>query len=444
MIDARAYSDDPAVVIERETWSGAELLRRAAGAGAWLDKLGATAHTPVAALLDSSANALALLIACAATRRPLAPLGTRLTPSELATAVQHLDPSVIVADAHYAGIPLGRPMLPLGPFEPADAPLPAVEADDVALILHTSATTGAPKAVAWRQGPLAARVRAYEGLLDMQPGDVQATGAPFHHSAGGGMSIVALALGAAVAPISRFGVEAFRRLEGITHVVAVPTMVEILLAAGALPATRMLHYGGAPMRAATLRRIRDELPETALLQTYGQTEGTPLACLTPEDHEREEMLTTVGRAAPGVELRIEDGEVCARAAHQFAPGEDGWLRTGDIGTLGPDGALTLVGRTHDRIVCGGENVYPTEVENVLMQHTGVRDVAVAGMPDATYGEVVAAFVVGDAGEGELRAFAAERLASFKVPTRWSFGQALPRNAAGKVLRTELITRSWDP
>ena len=160
------------------------------------------------------------------------------------------------------------------------------------------------------------------------------------------------------------------------------------------------------------------------------------------------LLNSVGRAAPGVEVVIADpdehgvGEVVARAAHLFKPDADGWLRTGDLGRLDDEGYLYLSGRRGDKIIRGGENIYPIEVETVLAQHPDVAEVCVFGVPDRKWGEVVAAAVVirGEAAVDfdALGAFARERLAGFKVPTHWQQATALPRNATGKVLRRDLI------
>jgi acyl-CoA synthetase (AMP-forming)/AMP-acid ligase II len=424
------------------SWSFAELAERAGAAAAWLDSLGCAPGEPVPALLDASPDAFALVLAGAATRRPLAPLNPRLTAPELSACLAAIGARLVVAEQAYATTLAVEQVAVVEPFGRADAlDASRVSAADVALVLHTSGTTGAPRAVPWRQDRLAARVRAYASVLELGPGDVHMTAAPFHHSAGVGMSVVALALGARVLPMPRFNVDAWRAglEQGATHAVVVPAMIETLLQQGALNANalKMLHYGGGPMRASTSRTLRGKV---ALLQTYGQTEGTPITCLLPSDHEDDDALATVGRAAPGVELEVRDGEVCARAEHMFAPDADGWLRTGDIGRLDADGFLTLTGRANERIVRGGENVYPAEVEAVIASHPSVADVAVVGAPDDRLGEEVVAYIVARGAPPpieELRTFARARLAGFKVPARWTFVDAVPRNAAGKVLRSAL-------
>jgi malonyl-CoA/methylmalonyl-CoA synthetase len=190
-----------------------------------------------------------------------------------------------------------------------------------------------------------------------------------------------------------------------------------------------------------------------VLERYGMTE-TGMNVSNPYDGER--RPGTVGFPLPGVELRLapENGEVLLRGPNVFggywgrpeataaAFTDDGWFRTGDIGEHDADGYLRLVGRARDLIITGGLNVYPREVEDVLLEHPAVGEVAVAGVPDEEWGEIVAAWVVPAASaeppvEDELAGFAAERLARFKCPRRVVVVDTLPRNALGKVLRHEL-------
>jgi acyl-CoA synthetase (AMP-forming)/AMP-acid ligase II len=232
-------------------------------------------------------------------------------------------------------------------------------------------------------------------------------------------------------------------------------MVEMLLREGALALStlRVMQYGASPIHPETLRSAMAQLPGVDFLSLYGQTEGSPVTWLSPADHrlaaaDREELLWSVGRAAPGVDVRIRQpdgsgaGEVLARADHLFAPSPDGWLRTGDLGRLDSGGYLYLVGRRGDMIIRGGENVYPQEVENRLLEHPGVADAAVVGVADRLFGEAIKAFVVpadpADPPEfEELRVFTRSALAGFKVPAQWEFVSALPRNATGKLLRRNL-------
>jgi acyl-CoA synthetase (AMP-forming)/AMP-acid ligase II len=455
---------DPAVVTAEVTWSGTDLLARAAGAAAWLDEVAAPPGLPVPALLTTSPDAFALLIGGAASRRPIAPLGPRHTASELAASVRSLGSELLLAGAEHAalahevgartGVRIAT-VPELAPSRPLDAD---PSDDDVAFVLHTSGTSGAPKAVPYRQDRMRQRARVNAGLGSLGPASVFASASPLHHIAGWGNYAVALAAGSAVVPVTRFSVEAWKELaaHGTTNALLVPTMIDTLLEAGALDigTLRYLHYGASPIHPDTLARVLATLPTVQLVNIYGQTEGSPITCLTPDDHRlaatgRPELLGSVGRAAPEVELRVEGpdgngvGEVCARAFHLARADDDGWLRTGDLGRLDHDGYLFLVARKDDRIIRGGENVYPQEVEQVLAEHPGVRECAVVGVADARWGDVVHAFIVPTDPDAPpdvaaLRAHARERLAGFKVPTAWTTVDALPRNPAGKVLRRQLI------
>ena len=168
---------------------------------------------------------------------------------------------------------------------------------------------------------------------------------------------------------------------------------------------------------------------------------------------REHLLKSVGRAAPGVELKIHEpdeegvGEVWARCPHSFLVDAEGWQRTGDIGHIDDEGFLYLVGRRGDKIIRGGENVYPLEVEQVLATHPDIQDVVVVGIPERRLGETIKAFIVPTPGAApdaeELRRYARERLAGFKVPVMWQFLEAMPRNANGKIMRRKLPVEPVD-
>jgi len=466
MVGTAQATSAPAVVTDAQKWSGEELLGHAIGAARWLSESGLPEGVPVPALLEASPEALALVLAGAAIRRPIAPLGPRLTVRELSGCIERLAGPCLVTQPRFAGIAaavapeLGREVLVLGEL-PCRAlgseRLPVPSPDDTAVVLHTSGTTGRPKAVPYRHDRLARRCRLNATLQQLRPGSIFATASAFHHIAGLGNIMVALGAGATTVCVPRFTMEAWRGLEslGVTHALAVPTMVEILLRQGALPlrTLQIMQYGASPIHPDTLRTAMGQLPGAGFLTLYGQTEGSPITWLSPEDHRvaaagREELLASVGRAAPGVEVAISDpdgsgaGEVIARADHLFAAGPDGWLRTGDLGRLGDDGYLYLVGRRGDMIIRGGENVYPQEVENRLLEHPRIADAAVIGVPDRLLGEAIKAFVVpadpaDPPAREELRAFTRAALAGFKVPAQWEFVPSLPRNPTGKLLRRQL-------
>jgi O-succinylbenzoic acid--CoA ligase len=216
----------------------------------------------------------------------------------------------------------------------------------------------------------------------------------------------------------------------ITLVSLVPTMLARLLDAGLErpPKLRWALLGGGPIPPGLLARAGSAGVPVA--PTYGMTE----AC---------SQIATFGLPLIGVELRLEEGEIVVRGP-VVAPGsldDDGWLRTGDLGEFDQHGRLRIVGRRSDTIVSGGENIAPSEVESVLLEHPAVVDAGVFSRPDPDWGEAVLATVVlrdgGDVGAEELRRFVAERLARFKVPKEIGFSAALPRSPSGKLLRRQL-------
>jgi acyl-CoA synthetase (AMP-forming)/AMP-acid ligase II len=305
--------------------------------------------------------------------------------------------------------------------------------------------------------PLAARSAAYALPSQMNSGDVFCSGAPLHHVSGLGMALVAWSLGAGVATLPWFGVDAWRWVQRIrpSHVLLVPSMIEMLLSAGELDAgMRTVIYGAAPIHPDTLVSLVDALPAAKVVQIFGQTEVSPVTALTHAEHLEAldgatHLLTSVGQPIDGVELRLEGtddsgvGEIAVRAAHAFTTDDDGWHRMGDLGRQDHEGYLYLAGRRGDMVIRGGENVYPVEVERVLARHPDVREVVVVGVPDRRLGEVLRAVVVAveptrQPPVDELRAFARAALPGFKVPDQWSFMDELPRTPSGKLLRRLLV------
>jgi acyl-CoA synthetase (AMP-forming)/AMP-acid ligase II len=258
-----------------------------------------------------------------------------------------------------------------------------------------------------------------------------------------------------------------------THAFFVPAVVGMLFAdpgraRSALRSLTVLAYGGSPMPAPLLERTLSVLPATPLYSVYGMTETSGVLCVLGPDEHRDQrrayLRASAGRPLPGNEVRVVDpatgtdvrpgevGEFWVRSDQVMAgywnmpeatreaitPG--GWLRTGDAGRI-DEGYLYIEDRVKDMIISGGENVYPAEVERVLVRHPDVAEVAVIGVPDEKWGEAVKAVVVPAAGaavdEAALIAFTRDRLAHYKSPTSVSVLPALPRNATGKVLKRQL-------
>ncbi len=457
-------SGAPAIVDDDGTVTGHELLQLAAGASAWFDELGFVAGDAIPALIDETRDAIAMLVGGAMSRRPLAPLGTKLPIDDLVHAVTGLGAGVLFVSperrelGEQVGAAAGvRVVVVDRPLAPAEPLVGECGPDDTVVIVHTSGTTGRPKPIHLTQRPLAARVDVYQEVMGIGPGDRYCSASPFYHTAGVAMDASVLGMGVSIVPQDWFSVDNWRRAGrlGVTCALLVPTMIETLLAQGALAdvSPRVLQYGAMPIHPETLRATLDALPHTRLLQIFGQTEASPISFLSHEDHvraatERPDLLLSVGRAIRGAELRIERpddegiGEIALRAPHVFQQDADGWRRTGDLGTVGDEGFITLHGRLNDRIIRGGENIYPIEIEHLLASHPGVREVAIVGVPDRKWGEIVKAVVVPTDPEAppdadELRALVGAHLARFKVPTVVDYLPELPRNPSGKILRRRL-------
>jgi len=457
--------NDGVVLSDAHTsWTGPDFHARVSGAAKWLDSLGAPVGAPIVSLLAPSLDSMAISFAAAITRRPTAPLSTRLTPHELQACVTPLGSKLILVDREHLdharaaatpGVAVAVPDFESSTEAMADLAGP----EDPPVLMHTSGTTGLPKLI--RRTPVHPRPAPegppFHDLLLLGPGDIYATGSPMNHVAGLSMMVMALSAGAQVALFGKFGAENWKRLGGLglTHVTLVPTMLDILVEEGVLPlpTLKLINYGAAPMPLPLLLKIMEQMPQVDFFMAYGQTEAGSLTALTVDDHRQgrkdPRRLTSVGRPLPGVTLRIDApgpdgvGEICAQGPG-FGPNhEDGWLHTGDLGYVDAEGFLHLAGRIGDMIIRGGENIQPAEVERVLEAHPAIREVAVVGVPDRRWGEIVGACYVlrddaGPVSDKDLAAYAREYLAAFKTPVVWKRMTELPRNAAGKVLRKPLI------
>jgi len=285
---------------------------------------------------------------------------------------------------------------------------------------------------------------------------------PFFHSFGYKIGmVVGLLTGATLYPVATFDLDetmALIQAERITVLPGAPTIYQSLLnapnrSAFDLSSLRLAVTGAAVVPVVLIERMRDDLGIDHVVTAFGMTEAV-VATMCREDDPAETVATTCGRAVPGMEARIADnGELLLRgdyvmlgyldddAATAEAIDADGWLHTGDVGTLDDVGNLTITDRLKDMYISGGFNVYPAEVEQTLARLDGVADVAVVGVPDERMGEVGKAYVVRADGasltEDDVIAYARERLANFKTPRLVEFADALPRNLSGKVLKTAL-------
>ncbi len=350
-----------------------------------------------------------------------------------------------------AGRGAGRPY-------PSEGTLPEVSPDDVADILFTSGTTGRSKGAMSAHRQTIGVARAWAELGGVRQDDRYLVVNPFFHSFGYKIGIVVgLLTGCTLYPVATFDVEETMRLiesERITVFPGAPTLYQSLLNAPGradrdLSSLRLAVTGAAVVPVVLIERMRDELAIDQVVTAFGMTEAV-VVTMCREGDSAETVATTNGRAIPGMETRIaENGELLVRGDHVMlgylddpeatreAIDEDGWLHTGDIGSLDDDGNLKITDRLKDMYISGGFNVYPAEVEQVLLRMDGVADVAVVGVPDERMGEVGKAYVVGSVTADQVVAYAREKLANFKVPRQVELVSSLPRNLSGKVLKTEL-------
>jgi acyl-CoA synthetase (AMP-forming)/AMP-acid ligase II len=356
---------------------------------------------------------------------------------------------------------------------------PDVADTDTALTIYSSGTTGRPKGVLLTQRALVNHIVNLSPPFPFSSGDANLVAMPLFHV--GGIAYAFFGIRAGVPTFLTREPEAATLIgavkAGATHAFLVPPVIARFLdageaATGALSGLRYLVYGAAPMPVPLLQRALAAWPETNFVQVYGQTELCgAIAALDAEDHRdssRPELLMSAGKAAQGNEIRIvdpesgdklpsgESGEVWVRSDQRMIgylnrpeatadtiTGDD-WVRTGDIGRLDADGYLFIEDRLKDMIITGGENVYGPEVESVLLDHPGIADAAIIGVPDEKWGESVKAIVVaGTALEpAEVIEFCRQHLAGYKCPRTVDFVDTLPRNASGKILKNELREPYW--
>ena len=359
--------------------------------------------------------------------------------------------------------------LPQIATEPGDIDAVALSltADDVADILFTSGTTGQPKGAMSAHRQTIGVARAWAELGGVRADDRYLVVNPFFHSFGYKIGIVVgLLTGATLYPVATFDLDQTMGLiqsERITLLPGAPAIYQSLLAAPNradydLSSLRLAVTGAAVVPVVLIERMREELQIDQVVTAFGMTEAV-VVTMCREGDSAETVATTCGRAIPGMETRIASpdqkgaGELLIRGDYVMlgylddpeataeAIDGDGWLHTGDIGTLDDAGNLAITDRLKDMYISGGFNVYPAEVEQALMRMEGVTDVAVVGVPDARMGEVGKAYVVVASDSGltaeAVVAFAKERLANFKVPREVALTDALPRNLSGKVLKTAL-------
>ena len=463
------------------------LDQRAAAIAQALLALGLRRGDRVAVMLPNCFDYIALAIGCAKASLCMVPLNYRFTAAELRHQVDDSQARALVHDALYTSAVVDAALpshvhsicrgLQLDALLAAAVddwqPLQAEE-DELFYLGYTSGTTGRPKGamVTQRNRALAYHYWALE--FGIGPDDVALHCGPFHHTAPFTFTLAQLFMGGEVVILDAF--DAGAAVDALlTHRVSwsfmVPFMLERLLEtavdAAQAPALRMLVSGASPLATRTKQRVLERFPRTALHEFYGATEAGVVTNLRAEDQLRKQRC--VGQPVAEIEIEIRDeaghrlpepgvvGDIWMRGPTMFsgyfnapektAQVSDGpWCTLGDIGYLDDEGFLYLVDRRKDVIKSGGVNVYPIEIEEVILREHVVRECAVVGLPDERWGEAICAFLVLQAGADEakvwprIQALCRIELAGYKQPKTLRRIDALPRNANGKVLKRELRTR----
>jgi fatty-acyl-CoA synthase len=423
----------------------------------------------VAWLGSNHVGQIVLLFALARIGAMLLPLNFRLAPAELDAQINECAPRYIVHDEAWAGAAhaLGeRTGVAIHPVDAVthEAEHPTApqlgEAQSPVLLVYTSGTTRAPKAAVHTQANLLANMRIASEVQRITPEDVIATMLPLFHV--GGLcvqTLPALYSGASVILHSRFdaqaALECFER-QRPTLTLQVPATMKALVehprwAHADLSSLRAVWAGSSLLPASLIGAFHARgLP---VCNVYGSTETGPFSIALPP----EQALSHVGSCGwpgPGVEVKLHDtfngvGEMLVRAPNVVAnywpnipaQDDDGWFHTGDLASRSDDGSYTVVGRAKDLIISGGENIHPAEIEAALAEHPDVLECAAFGVADEKWGEAVAVAVVlregCSANEAQFRDHLAMRIASFKLPRRWLWLDALPKTALGKVQRQVL-------
>ncbi|HJU18837.1 MAG TPA: long-chain-fatty-acid--CoA ligase [Stellaceae bacterium] len=501
--NAACRPDKTAVIAGERRLSFAAVAGRAARFANALRGLGIRPGDRVAVLAANTAEHVEIVFAIGDAGAVWVPLNIRLAPRELAVIIEDCDARAVVythdlaasVEALRERVPHLAIWIGVGAqslagdhayermLGAASATRPEADIADEALfsIMYTSGTTGLPKGAMLSHRAFFIGTILSTLALRASQDDVKLQAIPQFHAGGQIYQLAHLAAGAAIVILPRFEPDLVFRLiesEGVSAAGFVPSMLMALVEAPKVRSTdfrrlRRVLYGGSAIPADRLLRAMELMP-AAFLQTYGLTEAGVLATVLDEaDHEygrREDprVLHSCGRAMLGYQVQavddrgkpVRDGEIgeIAIRADSLMTGYwrrpeataqtlvGGWLKTGDLARQDESGRFSIVDRKKDMIVSGGENVYPTEVENVIASHADVLGVAVIGVPDERWGEAVKALIVRRPGAApEAAAIIAAcrgRLGGFKLPKSIEFVESLPRNASGKLLKSHLREKYW--
>jgi fatty-acyl-CoA synthase len=484
LVEMAGEGGDDRLAVGRLSYAG--LLDRVRRAAAWL----ALRPGVNVGLVDVNSEAGPIaLFAAAAAGRPFAPLNYRWSDEQLQSAAARLAPAVLIVDEPVVGRLSGAAAVPdvevvtrtefLTAVDGSDPVFETVETEAPAVLLFTSGTSGDPKVAVLRHENLVSYILGTVEFMGAGEDEAALASVPPYHVAGIAGLLSAVYAGRRIVQLAAFEPGRWVELadqERVTHAMVVPTMLSRILEVLAerptveLPHLRHVAYGGGRMPLPVIEAAVVRLPHVNFVNAYGLTEtSSTISVLTPDDHREaiasadplvRRRLGSVGRPLPTVEVSVRDangepvgpgvpGEIWVRGDQ--VSGEyvglgsvcnaEGWFPTKDGGWLDEDGYLFVEGRLDDVIVRGGENISPGEVEDVLLEHPGIADAAVVGVPDVDWGEEVAAVVVAHPGAtidvGELQEFVRGRLRSAKTPARIEVRDELPYNDNGKLLRRQL-------
>jgi long-chain acyl-CoA synthetase len=498
---ASVQPDKLALIFEDRTWTYADLLRDVQSRAAGLTAAGISQGQKIGLMLETTPEFILLQYAAFLIGAVVVPMNMHYRSAEIEYLLVTCEVEVLVIEAPFtdrlpAGLRARCPALQRifvhgaadpAPYDdaahllgdPREAPPPAALAEtDIALMLFTSATTGKAKGVMLSIGNLAGNYDRSPEWLGLRPDEVILLALPLYNTFALNQGINALmVLGATMVLLRRF--DAVACLQSIathrcTFFPAVPTMLQKMfnhpdVATYDLMSLRRITTGGAPVPAAILARVHEcASPGTVVITGYGLTEATALNAIHEVRLGPDGQLLrpkSVGRALPGIAIEIHDengrelpygsvGEICIKGGcvmqgYYKLPDmtaeaiRDGWLHTGDLGVMEPDGHFSIVDRKKDLIIRGGQNIYPADIEEALYSHPAVAEAAVVAVPDDVMGEVPKAFVAlkhdAVATPEALLAHCRTLLASYKVPVSLQIMDELPKGPTGKILRRGLRT-----
>lgn len=487
-LNAVRYPRKAALIMEGTELTYADLDRRSNQLAHALCAMGVETGDRVALLAYNRLDYAVITQAVAKCAALLVPMNFRFGAQEIGHVLTDAEPKVLFLEASFEtatreAIAKGAPAPRLVRLDiediaeghPTSALTREVDPHSPCVIMYTSGTTGFPKGVLVSHATYFKIYLATAVETRMRHDDVYLMAVPFFHAAGLNMALHQSLFMGSTGIVHRGSFEPgeiLRLIEAhrITLAILVPTTLAMLASHPRvrefdLSSLDKIFYGSMPITPGVLAQAREVFPHAHFNQLYGSTEAGMVSVLRSEDHER--WSQTTGRQALLTESRIVD-----EAGHDVPPGavgeiivnqrtmgmigywrnsaanretiRDGWIYTGDLARVEPEGLFTLVDRRHDVIVSGGENIYPKEVENALATHPAVHEVAVFGLPDPLYGEQVCAAVVlrpaRTATPAELEAHCKMQLAAYKRPRRIEFLEALPRNASDKVQKRLLRQR----